>query len=150
MIELSITILELDRIAAAIERLTLIQSAARFTFKLNFGDNLMPVYKSDKPDFTFNIIITAADSEGNPIPDAPIPTGFTLTVTSDNPAAFSVVQDPTNPKSVAAHVGSPGQANVVANLMDPAGNLVATGGALVTVVVGDPAQITAINLNLPE
>lgn len=150
MIELSITILELDRIAAAVERLTLIQSAARFSFKLTFGENLMPVYQADRPDFTFNIVITATDSEGNPIPDAPIPAGFTLTVTSDNPAAFSVTQDTANPKSVAAHVGSPGQANVVANLTDPASNLVATGGALVTVVVGDPAQITAITLDLPE
>lgn len=75
MIELSITILELDRIAAAVERLSLIQSAARFTYKLTLS---------------------------------------------------------------------------VANLTDPALNLVATGAALVTVTVGDPAAITAINLNLPE
>jgi len=150
LIELSITILELDRIALAVERLALIQSAARFTHKLTFGENLMPIYPADRPDFTFNIVITATDSEGNLIADAPIPTGFTLTLTSDNPVAFSVMQNPANPKSVAAHVGSPGQANVVANLMDPVGTLVATGGALVTVVVGDPAAITAINLNLPE
>jgi hypothetical protein len=150
MIELSITILELDRIAAAIELLTLIESAARFTFKLNFGKDFMPVYKADRPDFDFNILITATDSEGNMIPDAPVPAGHTLTVTSDNLAAFSAVQDGADPRIVHAHVGSPGQANVTANLLDPTGNLVATGAAQVTVTVGDPAAISSITLNLPE
>jgi hypothetical protein len=115
----------------------------------------MPIYKADKPDFDFNLVLGAVDSEGNVISDAPIPTGHKLTVTSDNDAAFQVTQDATDPKLVHAHVGgpntdgSPSQANVTANLTDPLGNLVATGGALVTVTVGDPASITNISVNLP-
>lgn len=150
MIELSITILELDRIAVAVERLALIQSAARFTFKLKILENNVKIYKADRPDFDFNITIVATDSEGNVIPNAPIPVGHTLTVTSDSDLAFSVIQDAADPRIVHAHVGSPGQANLTANLMDPAGLLVATGGEQITVTVGDPAAITAITLNLPE
>ena len=155
MIEFSISIPELERIAAGVEKLTLIQSAARFTFKLNFG-GLMPTYKSDRPDFDFNVMITATDSEGNAIPNAPIPAGHTLTVDSDNSAAFSVIQDLADSRLVHAHVGgpnpdgTPAMANVMAKLFDPADNLVAVGSALVTVTVGDPAAISAINLNLPE
>lgn len=156
MIEIAITIFELNRIAEAIEKLALIQSAARFTYTLTFGENLMAVYKSDRPDFDFMVAIAATDSEGNVIADAPVPAGHTLSVMSDNPAAFSVTQDPLNPKLVHAHVGgpnsdgTPSQSNVTANLTDPANNLVATGAAQVTVTVGDPALITAITLNLPE
>lgn len=156
MIELSITILELDRIAVAIERLALIQSAARFTYKLTLSEGNMPIYKADRPDFTFRVIITATDSEGNVIQDSPIPAGHTLVVSSDNPAAFSVAQDPGDPQMVLAHVGgpnsdgSPSSANVKADLFDAVNNLVATGGALVTVTAGDPAAIQNITLDLPE
>ncbi len=156
MIELPITITHLDRIADALVRLTLIQSAARFTFKLqlNLGEP-MPNYKSDKPDFDASVKITATDSEGNVIADAPIPAGHTLAVSSDNLIAITATQDAANPKLVHYHVvgpnpdGTPAQANVKADLTDPAGTLVATGSDLVTVTVGDPTAITAINLNLP-
>src|SRR5262245_50612626 len=125
MIELPITISNLDRIAAALEKLVQIHSAARFTFKLKTGVDMN--YKADRPDFDFQVTITATDSEGNVINDAPIPAGHTLSITSDNPAAFEVAQDATDPRIVHAHVGSPGQANVMANLFDPANNLIATG-----------------------
>ncbi len=116
----------------------------------------MPTYKSDKPDFDVMAKIAAKDSEGNIIADAPIPAGFSFTVTSDNPACIEVSQDPTNAKSVHYHIGgpnpdsTPSQANVVASLMDATGNLVSTGGSLVTVTVGDPTEITSIDLGLPE
>jgi len=157
MIELPITISHLDRIADALERLVLIESAARFTFKLNLGElGTMPTYKSDRADFDFRVSINAADSEGNMIPDAPVPVGHTLMVTSDNPAAFEVTQDAADPRFIHAHVGGPNpdgtesQANVTARLFDAANNMVATGATQVTVTVGDPAAITAITLNLPE
>ena len=116
----------------------------------------MQTYKADRPDFSAAVRITAADSEGNIIDDAPIPAGFTLTVESDNPDAITATQDPNDPRIVHYHVvgpnedSSPSQANVKADLFDAAGNLVATGSELVTVTVGDPAAITAINLNLPS
>ena len=115
----------------------------------------MPVYKADKPDFDTRITITATDSEGNVIPDAPIPAGHTLTVTNSNPAAFATTQDAADPKLLHNHVGGPNpdgteaQSSVVATLTDPAGNIVATGSDLVTVTVGDPAAIQTISLNLP-
>lgn len=140
---------DLNRIAEALEKLVLIQSAARFTFTITIGE-LMATYKSDRPDFDFRVSINATDSEGNVIPDSPIPAGHSLTVTSDNLAAFTVTQDATDMRLIHAHVGSPGQASVVANLLGPAGVLVATGAALVTVVVGDPTAIQNIALNLPE
>lgn len=156
MIELPITISNLDRIADALEKLVQIQSAARFSFqpKLNLGEDM--TYKDDRPDFDFSVAIAATDSEGHFIPDSPIPAGHTLTVTSDNPDAFTVTQDANDPKLIHAHVGgpnadsTPAQANVVANLMDPANNLVASGVAQVIVTVGDPTAITAISVNLPE
>jgi hypothetical protein len=116
----------------------------------------MPIYKSDRPDFDFRVTITAADSEGNSIPDAPVPEGHMLTVLSSNPSAFEVAQDPGDPRFIHAHVGgpnpdgTPSQATVRANLFDPANNLIATGEASVTVTVGDPTAISAITLNLPE
>src|SRR5262245_50594095 len=134
MIELPITISNLDRIAKALETLILIHSAQRFTYKLDGG--LMPTYKSDRPDFDFSVTITATDSEGNAIPNSPIPAGHTLSITSDNAAAFSVAQDAANPQLIHAHVGgpnadgTPSQANVTANLFDPANNLVASGDDL--------------------
>ncbi len=115
----------------------------------------MATYKSDKLDFDFSIVIGAVDSEGNVISDAPLPAGHTLTVTSDNPAAFSVVQDAADSKLIHAHVGgpnpdsTPSQANVTASIFDPASTLVATGAALVTVTVGDPTAITNLVVNLP-
>lgn len=154
MIDIAVTVTSIDRIALALERLAQIQSAARFSFQLTFG-GIMPTYKADKPDFDFNLVLGAVDSEGNVISDAPIPTGHTLTVTSDNAAAFAVTQDAADPKLVHAHVGgpnpdsTPSQANVTANLFDPVGTLVATGAAQVTVTVGDPASITNIAVNLP-
>jgi hypothetical protein len=140
---------DVNRIANALEKLALIQSAARFIFKITIGE-LMPNYKADRPDFDFRVSINATDSEGNVIPDSPIPTGHALTLTSDNPVAFTVTQDAADPRLVHAHVGSPGQSSVVANLTNPAGLLVATGAALVNVTVGDPALIQDINVNLPE
>lgn len=158
MIQLPVTVQieHFDEIAAALKQLVQIQSAARFTFQLKFSENLMPTYKSDRPDFDFTITINATDSEGNVIPDAPIPAGHTLQVVSDNPAAFEVIQDAGDPKLVHAHVGgpnadgTPSQANVNASLFDPANNLVAAGVALVAVTVGDPTTITEIDINLPE
>lgn len=155
MVEFPVTISNLDRIADALHRLVLITSAARFTFKLTFSEELMATYKSDRPDFDFNIVLGAVDSEGNVISDAPIPTGHTLTVVSDNTAAFTVTQDTTDPKLIHAHVGgpnpdsTPSTANVTASIFDPASNLVATGVAQVVVTVGDPTLITNLVVNLP-
>lgn len=156
MIDVTIKLPELDRIADALERLALIESAARFTFTLNLNlGGPMPTYKSDRPDFDAAVLITAADSEGNIIENSPIPQGFTLMVESDNPDAITATQDADDPRIVHYHVvgpqpdGSPSQANVKADLFDAAHNLVATGSSLVTVTVGDPAAITAINMNLP-
>lgn len=124
------------------------------TFTITLG-GLMPTYKSDRADFDFNVVLGATDSEGNVISDAPIPTGHTLTVTSDNTACFEATQDAANSKLVHCHVGgpnadgTPSQANVTANLFDPSSNLVATGAAQVTVTVGDPTAITELVVNLP-
>src|SRR5688572_15557503 len=110
---IEIEIIHLDRIAAGIERLAQIHSAARFTFKLKLGVDMN--YKADRADFDFRVTITAADSEGNLIPDSPVPAGHTLIITSDNALVFQVAQDTADPRLVHAHVGSPGQANVTAN-----------------------------------
>lgn len=149
MIQLPITIEHLDRIASALERLVLLASASRFTYTIQIFEVTMPIFKADRVDFDITLTISATDSEGNVIADAPIPTGHTLTITSDNAAAFTATQDAANLKLAHCHVGSPGQANVTANLTDPAGNLVATGADQVTVTFGDPSVILAINLNLP-
>jgi hypothetical protein len=146
----------LTRLADTFERHVQLSAVARWTFSISFGGlTEMPIYKADKPDFDFRIMLAGADSEGNTIPDAPVPAGHTLTVVSDNSAGFEVTQDPADQRLVHAHVGgpnpdgSPSQSNVTANLLDPLGNLVATGAAQVTVTAGDPATITAITLDLP-
>lgn len=142
----------LHRMADALEALRPKFPTFTITFK---GVDNMPTFKSNREDFTFNIVLGAVDAEGNVISDAPIPTGHTLTVTSDNTACFEVTQDATSPKVVNCHVGgpnpdgTPSQANVVANLFDPSSNLVATGANQVTVTVGDPTSITNIAVNLP-
>ena len=151
------TRLSLDRIATAQEsiaenllRLTQIVSASRFSFSLKFG-GLEVIYKNDHVDFDLPIVIAATDAEGETIPDAPIPTGFTLTVTSDNAGVVTVTPDAGgNLKLFRVHVGTSGQANVTANLMDAASNLVATGAEQVTVTTGDPAAISSITMNFPE
>lgn len=157
MIEFPISITHLDRIAVALEKLVQIQSAARFTFTLHLGElNTMPIYVADKADFDVLMTISGKDSEGNVLPDIDIPEGFTLIVTSDNSAAFAVAQDTAQPKLLHCHVGgpnadtTPSQSNVLAVLNDAAGNMVATGGALVTVTAGKVATVTGITLNLPE
>lgn len=118
----------------------------------------MPVYVDNTPNFDFRVVIAGTDEEGNVNPDSPVPVGMTLSVTSDNPDAFSVVQDALDPRLVHAVVGSstnpdgsfPAQANVVANLtLDSDGSLVATGGDLVTVVANTATTVTSITLNLP-
>lgn len=147
-----------DRIAEALERLALIASAARFNYQLNFnleGEN-MPTYKSDRPDFSQALELTATDSEGHTIRNAPLPAGFSLSVTSDNEECITATQDPNDSRIVHYHVGgpkadgSPSQANLLAIATDPAGNMAATGAALVTVTAGDPSAITEIHFNLPE
>jgi hypothetical protein len=155
MIELPITISHLDRIADSLERLVQIVSASRFGYQLTL-EGVMPVYKADHADFDGRIVIGAVDSEGDIITDAPIPAGHTLTITSDNPTAFTATQDTADAKLVHYHVGSPNtdgspsQANVTATLTDPAGNMVATGASQVTVTAGDPTAITGITVMLPE
>lgn len=115
----------------------------------------MPIYKDDKPDFDIHLILTAKDSEGREIADAPIPANFTLEVISDNPDAFSVTQDAADLKLIHCHVGgpnadgTPATANVTALLKNATGDLVAIGSDAVTVTVGDPASISSISLTLP-
>lgn len=116
----------------------------------------MPIYPSDKPDFDAVLTIDGLDSEGFPVKNIPVPANHVLTVTSDNAAAFSIVQDAADARILHCHVGgpnadgTPAQSNVLANLVDPVGNLVATGGGLVTVQAGAVVTISGINLNLPE
>lgn len=146
-------------IANHLLRLTQAVSASRFTYQITFDfkEKPMPhVFKSDEPNFDFRLKIRALDSEGNVIEDAPIPAGFTLTVTSDNTACFAVTQDAADPRLVHAVVGgpnpdsTPSQANVMGNLTDASSNLVATGSDLETVTVGDPATIQSIGFVFPQ
>jgi hypothetical protein len=146
---------DLARVADSLERLVHLTSAARFTYSISL-EELMPTYKADKPDFDWRVKISGKDSEANVIDDIPIPAGYTLNITSDNPAVFTADQDTADAKLIHSHVGgpnadgTPGQSNVVAQLVDPDGNLVRTGGSLVTVTAGDPSEIGDITLVLPE
>lgn len=138
----------LESIRADTKRIADSLGIIKLTYSIRL-EGLMAVYKADKPDFDFRIILIGTDSEGHEIVDAPIPAGHSLLLTSDNPTAFSAVQDAADARLVHAHVGSPGQSNLVVNLFDGGGNLAATGGELVTVVAGDVTTIASITLALP-
>jgi hypothetical protein len=119
--------------------------------------NFMPFpIKADYPDFDVAITLNDVDSEGNQIPGSgSLPAGFTLTVASDNEAAFSVTQDAANPLLVHCHVGTPeadgtpAAANFSATLTDASGALVAADTKAIVVTAGDPAAILGITMNLP-
>lgn len=146
----------LESIAISVEKIAQLLSQPPFvTFKLSMEELRMAIYKADKPDFDTRVTIDGVDSEGNVVKDIPIPTGFSLSVTSDNPAAFEATQDLTDTQLLHCHVGGPNpdgtnsQSTVTANLFDGGGNMVATGSETVTVTSGDPTAITTISLNLP-
>ena len=102
----------------------------------------MFVVKDDQPPVNFSLVLgDVTDSEGNAIPDA----ALDVTVESDNPDAVAITFDPAT-KSGTASFGSPGQANVTANVKSGE-TLLGTGAAAFTVTVGDPAAITSVGLN---
>lgn len=102
----------------------------------------MFVVKDDHVPVNFSLVLgDVTDAEGNAIPDAQL----NVTVESDNPAAVAVEFDAAA-RTGSVSFGSPGQANVVANVKT-GDVLLGTGAAAFTVTVGDPAAITGVSLN---
>lgn len=108
------------------------------------------IFKADRPDFDLPVAITVTDSEGNPIPDAALPPGFTLIAESDNEEAFSILQDDANPLLFHCHVGSPGNATLTATLTNVSGETVAIDAEAIVVTVGDPAAVSGIDFKFPD
>lgn len=100
------------------------------------------VVKDNNPDVPFTLVLgDVTDAEGNVIPDA----ALDITVASDNDAAVAVTFDAAT-KAGSVSFGSPGQANVTANVSS-GGVLLGTGAASFVVTLGDPAAITSVALN---
>lgn len=113
------------------------------------------VIKADHADFDVPVVVTVTDSEGNVIPGAGLPAGFTLTGQSDNPACFDVTQDSSDPLLFHCRVGgpnsdgTPSSANFSVMLTDGNGALVATDTEAIVVTAGDPAAVSGIDITFP-
>lgn len=146
---------ELREIKRRLDALETQQPRNQFNYDVRI--KLMPrVIKADHVDFDIPVTVNATDSEGNPVKGGGLPAGFTLTLTSDNDAAFSVTPDPSNPLNFKAHVGGPNPdgnpnlASLTATLNDANGVLVATDAEAIVVTAGDPSAISGINIVFPD
>lgn len=107
------------------------------------------VFKADYADFDLPVTVTVTDSEGNPIPGAALPAGFTFAAESDNADAFAVTADPDNPLLFHCHVGNPGEAVLTGTLTNAAGEVVAIDAEAIVVTVGDPAAVSGVEFQFP-
>jgi hypothetical protein len=102
----------------------------------------MFIVKDDHEPVNFSLKLgTVTDAEGNTIPDAQLDAA----VESSDSSVVAVSFDPAT-KAGSVSFGSPGVASVTAQITS-GGRLLGSGAADFTVTVGDPAAISAVDLN---
>ena len=98
----------------------------------------MFILKDDHEDVDYKISPPKFyDAENRPIEDV----HTTTTVESSNPDAVSVLPTSGDPLSGKLHIGSPGDAAVIATTRDGSGQVVKISGAQFHITTGDPANI---------